>query len=183
MFISKNLMVGGEATEMASVSETLERFRSWTEPPQRTGENPFRLACTLAEPATLAEIESVVPNDSSSLRDLIDLWSTCREARLFEDVNYGQWGLVFLSPTESAKRSALEREQRPDDFSSIDIVVGEFLGDQELLVLSPSEGNGRNVLVALPLDERAEWYPAAASLGEFLDRYMDHQGEKYWERE
>lgn len=167
---------------MVSVSEALERFRSWTQPHEGTEDNPFRLACTLAEPATSAEIEHVVPDDSSSRQDLVDLWSTCREARLFEDVDYGQWGLVLLSPTESAKRSGRELEQRPDDFTPTDIVVGEFLGDQELLVLSSAEGDERSVLVALPLDERSEWYTVAADLGEFLDRYMDHQGEKYWEQ-
>lgn len=168
---------------MVSVSKALGRFRSWVEPRGGVEDNPFRLACTLAEPASSAEIERVVLNDFSSRGDLVDLWSTCREARLFEDVDYGQWGLVLLSPTGSAERSAREREQRPDDLRSDDVVIGEFLGDQELLVLSSSEDNGRRVLVALPLDGRAEWYSAASDLGEFLDRYMDHQGQKYWERE
>jgi len=35
-------------------------------------------------------------------------------------------------------------------------VIGEFLGDQELLVLAPSEIDRGHVLVALPLDDRTD---------------------------
>ena len=66
---------------------------------------------------------------------------------------------------------------RPDD-----IVLGEFLGDQELLVLAPSETGRRRVLIALPLDSRADWLGAAPDVGEFLGRYFDSAGDKYWER-
>lgn len=166
---------------MASISEALERCRHWAEPREGVGDNPFRLACTLTDPATPEEIARATPDGSSVRQDLVDLWSTCREARLFEDVDYGQWGLVFLSPTSSTERSAQEREQRSDDFRSDDVVIGEFLGDQELLVLSPSRGNGQKVLVTLPLDGRAEWYSVASNLGEFLDLYAGRQGQKYWE--
>jgi hypothetical protein len=61
-------------------------------------------------------------------------------------------------------------------------VLGEFLGDQELLVLAPSETGRRRILIALPLDSRADWLGAAQDLGEFLERYFDHASAKYWER-
>jgi hypothetical protein len=64
-----------------------------------------------------------------------------------------------------------------------DIVLGEFLGDQELLVLAPSETGRRRILIALPLDGRSDWYGAAHDLPQFLEWYFDHGGEKYWERE
>jgi hypothetical protein len=62
-------------------------------------------------------------------------------------------------------------------------VIGEFLGDSERLVVSCSTAaadSGR-VYVALPLDPRKEWESPASSLAEFLARYLDAQGEKYWD--
>jgi len=113
--------------------------------------------------------------------ELIDLWSICRQARLFEDVDYGQWGLVLLDPMASAARSARERATRPLEFKDDDVVIGEFLGDQELLVLAPSEDGRRQVIVALPLDPRADWLPAGTNLGEFFDTYFVVGGRKFWE--
>jgi hypothetical protein len=74
-----------------------------------------------------------------------------------------------------------EREVRPADLRPDDIVLGEFLGDLELLVLAPSETGRRRILIALPLDRRADWLGAAQDLGEFLQRYFDRAGDKYWE--
>jgi hypothetical protein len=76
-----------------------------------------------------------------------------------------------------ARASARPADLRPDD-----VVLGEFLGDQELLVLGPSEAGQRRILVVLPLDGRDDWLGAAQDLGGFLDRYIDHAGDKYWER-
>ncbi|MEA5456296.1 hypothetical protein SPF06_16285 [Sinomonas sp. JGH33] len=36
------------------------------------------------------------------------------------------------------------------------------------------------VLVALPLDSRRDWYRAAPSLAEFLMKYREALGNKYW---
>jgi hypothetical protein len=59
--------------------------------------------------------------------------------------------------------------------------MGEFLGDQELLVLAPSEPDRGHVLIALPLDDRSDWHAAAGDLAEFLDRYLNALSDKYWE--
>jgi hypothetical protein len=75
-----------------------------------------------------------------------------------------------------------EHAARPADLRPDDVVLGEFLGDQELLVLGPSEAGQRRILVVLPLDGRDDWLGAAQDLGGFLDRYIDHAGDKYWER-
>ncbi len=115
--------------------------------------------------------------------DARNFWMACRSARLFEDVEYGQWGLVLLDPLASWQRTAAERASRPNDLAPQDVVIGEFLGDQELLVLCPSETGSRRVLVALPLDPRADWFGVADDLSEFLDRYSDAEGLKYWEQD
>lgn len=113
--------------------------------------------------------------------ELKDVWSTCRQARLFEDIDYGQWGLVLLDPASSAARSARERITRPDDFKEDDVVFAEFLGDQELLVFAPSEPGPRRVMVTLPLDPRSDWLAAAPSMSEFFEAYLLSGGGKFWE--
>jgi len=129
--------------------------------------------------ATDEEIRSAWPDGLPA--ELAGAWSVSRESRLFEDVEYGQWGLVLLSSAASAERTAEQRVLRADDYRAEDVVVGEFLGDLELLVLSPSEIGDRRVLVALPLDGRQDWYPAAQDLARFLERYRDQKGAKFWE--
>lgn len=161
---------------VADFAEVLESFREFEEPRDGLGGNPFKLGCSLSEPASVAEIDSCwtggVPDEPRHL------WSTSRNSRLFEDVEYGQWGLVLLSPEDAATRTAEFRSARPDDAARGDIVIGEFLGDLELLVLAE---DGTGVLVVLPLDPRGDWYRAAPSLAAFLLRYRESLGDKYWE--
>jgi hypothetical protein len=166
---------------VTTVPEALDRFRHQPSPPEGSTGNPFRLVSTLASPARAGEVEEAW-GGSELLSDAVELWMACREARLFEDVDYGQWGLALLTPAASAARTAQEREARPLDYRPGDLVIGEFLGDQELVVLAPSETGQRRVLIALPLDTRVHWPAAAASLGEFLATYFEAAGAKYWER-
>ena len=166
-----------EGLLMRGLDSLLDEFRRWSVPRDGVGDNPFRLACSLAGPATSDEIaEAWEASDVPA--ELVDLWSRCTSASLFEDVDYGQWGLRLLSPAGSARRSAAEREARPGVLEPTDVVIGEFLGDQELLVVSGSSGAA---LVALPLDPREDWHRAGVSLTDFLGRYLDAAGEKYWE--
>lgn len=60
--------------------------------------------------------------------DLLEFWLACRTARLFEDVEYGQWGLRLLSPSDCARRTEVEFQRRPRDGRDQDLVIGEFLG-------------------------------------------------------
>lgn len=160
---------------MSNVGSVLSECASWTEPRSVQG-NPFRLTCHLGEAAKAEELAEAWP-ERILPTELREFWMVCREAALFVDDDYGQWGLKLLSPAASAARSMREQRQRPSDFSSDDIVLGEFLGDQDLLVLS---GAGA-VLVALPIDSRADWYSPATSLAEFFGKYIASKGEKFWE--
>src|SRR5882762_1022582 len=122
----------------ADVVDALDGFRSYTEARDGLGDSPFKLACSLDAPASDAEIASAWPARELP-SDVLEAWSISRESRLFEDVDYGQWGLVLLSPAAAARRTADERFQRADAYRADDVVIGEFLGDQEFLVLAPSE--------------------------------------------
>jgi hypothetical protein len=158
----------------------MDTFREWRFPEGGVGDNPFKLACSVSDGASHEEIAAAWAGRQIDPQ-ATQLWSDCREARLFVDTEYGQWGLHILAPQESADRTAAEIVDRPSDMRSDDVVIGEFLGDQELLVLAPSEPGDRALLIALPLDHRADWDGGGNSLSAFLGRYLEAQGEKFWE--
>lgn len=163
---------------MPDVRTALGRYRDGTA--SGDARNPFRLASFVGDPSSATELE-IAWGARSLAEDAQEFWRVCRSARLFVDVDYGQWGLVLLPPLESRTRTDTEIRTRPVDFRSDDIVIGEFLGDQELVVIAPSESGARRILVALPLDPRSDWYAAAESLAHFLIAYFDASGGKYWE--
>jgi hypothetical protein len=166
---------------MSSIATALSRFRDEPGPSGERTNSPFRLRSTLSPPATAEEIE-VAWRGVELPPAAVDLWTTYRTARLFEDIDYGQWGLIILDPGASVERTSQERESRPMDVRSDDIVIGVFLGDQDLLVLAPSNEGNQRVMIALPLDGRADWMGAAPALGEFLEAYFAAGGNKFWER-
>jgi hypothetical protein len=166
-----------EGLLMGRIRGALEACKAFSEPRDGLGDNPFRLACTLSTPAGEDEIRACWQNGTLH-DDLVELWTTAREARLFEDIDYGQWGLRILSPEDSARRTAEERKARAADLRASDVVIGEFLGDQELLIRT---GGDEGILIALPLDGREFWYRAGENLGDFLDRYVTSVGRKFWE--
>lgn len=145
-----------------------------------SSDQPFTLRCSIEPPAPAESISSVWGAQSPP-GEVVELWRCTREAWLFRDVEYGQWGLHLLQPEASFRRTRFAQATRAEDFVADDIVLGEFLGDQELLVVAPSEPSHRRVLVALPLDERHEWHVAAASLAAFLERFLASAGSKFWE--
>jgi hypothetical protein len=138
-------------------------------------EQPFRLESRLASPATADDIRRAWGR-AALPPSVVELWLTAGGAELFVDVTYGQWGLRLFSPAVSADRSRHEFLERPSDVRPDDVVLAEFLGDQDLLLVDA----GGQPLIALPLDVRADWYRPAGSLGAFLDRYVTSDGRKFW---
>ena len=118
-----------------------------------------------------------VPNDVK------DFWSVSESAVLFKDVDYGQWGLEILSPEKAMLRSNVEKERRSTDYYDTDLVIGSFLGDSDLLIISCDE-NSKNygtVLISLPLDRRSDWPVVGESFLAFLEKYAFSEGDKFWE--
>lgn len=115
--------------------------------------------------------------------DLTEFWGAYKSARLFEDLEYGQWGLALLSPKDSSERSDVFRNRRTRDYLQGDRIVGEFLGDSDLLLVrsDPELNDFGNVVVVLPIDVRGDWYVVAQSFTEFLRKYAEAEGSKYWE--
>lgn len=109
-------------------------------------------------------------------------WSAAKEAKLFEDVDYGQWGLHILSPEDALKKTEAALKERPHDFLDSDLVIGQFLGDSDLLVISREKGPSfGHVLIALPIDPRNDWYHLAVDFPTFLEQYVASKGDKFWE--
>lgn len=116
---------------------------------------------------------------------IIHLWDRTSGLHIFEDVTYGQWGLIFWSPDRVITEQDKRITQRQEDFCPGDLIIAEFLGDSDLLVLrcdatAPDFGN---VIIALPLDSREEWYLAANSLENFLSQFLAANGDKFWENQ
>jgi hypothetical protein len=133
---------------------------------------------SLAPPVAPGAIDGAWPHGVPD--ELRDLWLTTAEVRLFEDTDYGQWGLVLLGPEGCAECTAQEKVERPDDYRPDDIVVGEFLGDEDLLVLTPSSGGSERVKVALPLYPRKEWYAVRFSHRVLVDRAVPLREATLW---
>ncbi len=113
--------------------------------------------------------------------DLQELWQKCNGLRLFEDKTYGQSGLIIWSPQKVLEKQKSLR-QNSDEFQDGDLVIGEFLGDSDLLVVrcdQDSDDFGQ-LIISLPIDRRSDWYYLPYLLPEFLQKFINSQGEKFW---
>jgi hypothetical protein len=141
------------------------------------------LSCTVAAPVTWdrrrieSELNVQLPDE------LVALWDQAGELRLFEDTIYGQWGLVIYDPSTARKRHRGVTAGRREDFVAGDLVLGEFRGEADFPVIRCDAGQRDfgSVLVSLPMDPRESWYSAARSLSEFLERFVETSGQRYWE--
>ena len=112
--------------------------------------------------------------------DLRALWDRVESLRVAEDVTYGQWGLIIWAEAEAYQRSLDELKRRPGDYVAGDVVVGEFLGDSQLVVVR-CDLEARDfgmVSVALPIDPRPDWPDVSASILEFIARFSEVA--EYW---
>lgn len=93
--------------------------------------------------------------------------------------------MILWSPNQVVIEQEKRITQREQDFRPGDLIIGEFLGDADLLVLrcdanSPDFGN---VIIALPLDSREEWDIAGLTLESFLNQLIAANGDKFWENQ
>jgi hypothetical protein len=113
------------------------------------------------------------------------LWSRGSEIRLHSDVNYGQWGCILWSPAEVVARHRDASGWRgPGDFRPGDLIIGEFRGDTDLVILrcDPSKEDFGSIIIALPMDPRDAWPCVASSIIEFIHKFLSDPDKKFWER-
>jgi hypothetical protein len=174
---------------MAAIDDVVARVRSFGSEPtivvHRRGPSPFPLSCRLSKPVPWSADKVEAACSVSLPSDLKGFWNRVAAARLFEDVEYGQWGLVLWSAEEVIERSPKIARERSTDYRAGDLFVGEFPGDSDLLLIrgDRSAHDYGQAMVALPIDRRAEWDTVGPSFTDFLDRYVRASGDKFWESE
>lgn len=169
-----------------SIVNVIERARR--EPPCAHPGDPFpdvRYICKVldAVPWNRDEVEREIGIEIPP--ELAELWNICGGLILCEDDTFQQWGLVVRAPSDP-DFFALNREYREDYADELqpgDLIFGRFWGDREraLIRSDKTAADYGAIVIVAEMDPRNEWYTAARSLEEFLVRFMDAQGEKYWE--
>jgi hypothetical protein len=166
-----------------SILDVVARARN--EPPYVDPESispDSRLVCKVLDPIPWNRQELEHELGIEIPPELATLWDSCGGLILYEDAQYRQWGLIVMSP---AKAIVANRRYRTEDERMVagDLIFAEFWGDLELAMIrndraSPDYGS---VMIVGEMDPRSYWYTAARTLEEFLTRFMDAHGEKYWE--
>jgi hypothetical protein len=177
-----------------SIIDVIERVRR--EPPLPSPDGIFpdqKYVCKAFEriPWDRRALESTLGFEIPS--ELAELWNACGGLVLYEDDLYGQWGLVIFPPTDEAifppSESTffnLNREFHEDKAEWIlpgDLILGRFWGDRErpMIRCDKNAADYGSIFIVAEMDERPDWYKAASSLEEFLVKFMDAKGAKYWE--
>jgi hypothetical protein len=153
--------------------------RSWQKPASTIKtEEPFRLACSIYRRQNdfINPFSFILPND------LLMWWNIIERAKLFEDVDFGQWGLQIFSELEAFDISEKYRLE-DSDYKDTDIIIGSFLGDSDLLLISTDTIDFGSIIVALSMDKRTDWYKVSSSFEDFLSQYVLNEGDKFWEKD
>jgi hypothetical protein len=166
------------------IKEQIQKIRNeWAIPHFAPGEDEqssFRLKCSFGEPC-------IPPEQLMGLQipaELREFWRNASTAKIFEDVEYGQWGLQILSPSESELVTNDEKNgYRSKSFRPGDLVVGQFIGDGQLLIVrcDPAMADFGSIVIAEEIYGREDWSIAARDFSEFLNKYANANGDMYWE--
>lgn len=145
--------------------------------------NPFQVVSHVSRPEIVSLPQLALDLQVTLPDDLNHLWNLAASVHLNEDVTYGQWGLVIWKPSQALSNQDFLRSQRASNYIDGDLIIGEFLGDSDLLLIrcDPQADDFGSVIIVLPLDARSEWYYVATSLAEFLQKYLESPDRKYWE--
>ena len=138
------------------------------------------LASVVDGPARADEVNASWPG-AVVPEELVNIWLTARQATLLHETEYGQSGLSLLSPSASAEATSYYRTSFPEEFRSTDIVIGTFEGDSDVLVYSAEEPDKERLLIAPEIPFREEWVVAGATLSEFLQKYLEAFGDRFWD--
>lgn len=105
-------------------------------------------------------------------------------AKLFYDKIYGQAGM-YLYETDIIYKKNLEwhNSYMKQDLLPTDLIIGEFFGDNDLVVLRCDNrfDDYGYIIISLPLDERKDWYFTNDNFESFLVKFCNNEGVKYWE--
>ena len=145
----------------------LERCRDVAIPHRGLGQ--IELTCRLNAGIAKAEIPLDTPEQ------LRELWLRTSGGSLLVDQALGICGLTLHGPVE-AKWRCRERAESGYEVSESDWLIGEFVGDTDMLVIDVDGA----VLISTGSYRRSDWY-RFGSLSAVLHRYVEENAEKYWE--
>lgn len=166
----------------SSIAVVQELKANWDSPRRAThggDTSPFLLQCAFSPPAAEGKIRSV-PNVPKALAEF---WQQAEQADLFKDSQFGQWGIRILSPDEALRDTMEFQSERASDAMAGDLVIGNFYGDSDLVIIRCDTTcfDFGNVVIALPIDPRSDWDAVADDFASFLARLTEEQGAKFWE--
>jgi hypothetical protein len=157
----------------------------WTQPKNvvhRGEEIPFKLRCTFEESISEIQITNIL-KEIEVPPELTDFWLTCNSSRLFEDSQYGQWGLSIFSAEKAIQKTGEYKSERTQDARNGDLIIGSFIGDSDMLLVRCDSENTDygNITIVNAIDSRNDWDLVAENFNEFFNKYADYYGDKYWE--
>jgi hypothetical protein len=163
------------------LAKLLKQLREDWQVPRVGKLGTFSLACRFSSGMSGERLPDII--NIHLPRELREMWSISQECQLFLDDDYGQWGLHILSPFDSENETSLFGLERLGDAEPGDLVIGCFVGDTDVLLIrcDPNAADFGSLIVAPPLDRRADWPIVASSLLEFLQKYAMTKGGKFWE--
>ncbi|WP_234928466.1 hypothetical protein [Mycobacteroides abscessus] len=106
---------------------------------------------------------------------LREFWCRTSGGLLLVDEQLGISGLTLHDPAE-AKQRTQDRAEHGYELSESDCVLGEFVGDTDILIVDAYDA----VAISTGSYPRADWY-TFESLSDVLSRFLQAQAEKYWE--
>ncbi|MCU0339771.1 MAG: hypothetical protein MUE30_07790, partial [Spirosomaceae bacterium] len=98
----------------------------------------------------------------------------------FKDIEFEQWGMRIYSFDELEIMNQYVRTWK-ENLLEEDLVVGEFLGDLDLVIISKNSNYSNKVIIAIPIYSRDDWFFLDMNFMEFIERYISSSGEKFWE--
>jgi hypothetical protein len=159
---------------MKELIEKIERDWSTAKSIVVNGEKTdFRFICELSEGYN-KKIEGIP-------EALKEFYIQTNGAILFKDIDYGQWGLKIVPFEELSEFNTYSKSWRGEDLKNTDLVIGEFLGDLDLLILSLAELDYGMVIICTPIGPRVNWLKLNMNFENFLVKYIEQEGNKFWE--
>lgn len=168
-----------------SIRDVIERARR--ELPYVAPDDPFPESpsvCKVFEPVPWSrqELERIFGFEIPD--QLAQLWDLCGGMMLYGDDLWCPGGLMICPPSaEELFRLNSDYQDRKSDSTALgDLIVGEFRSDLELVLIrcDRSDADYGSIMIVAEMDPRPDWKRVALSIEEFLIKYMDAHGEKYW---
>lgn len=105
-------------------------------------------------------------------------------ARLYYDVQYGQWGYKVYGTDDILAGHERWRSIFKEDWMPQYLAVGEIIDESHPLIMDlgkPIKDNRScEIYDGNPLDSPSDWYKMSRSFHEWLENLITAQGAKYW---